>query len=98
MIIYNDTIAVNARSIDDYRFIMHKLAEKRFDHYLMRNIEEIKTRRFVIRGLPLLIEPSDIISELNQKGVGIIEVKSMRCRKNKSLLPLFLISIDKDKH
>ena len=62
--ISNDTIAVNVTSINDYRVIMHKLAEKRFEHHLPRNTEEIKTRWFEIRGLLFSIKPSDIKSEM----------------------------------
>ena len=52
--ISKDTIAVNATSLNDYRYIMHKLAKKRFNHHLMRNIDKIKTRRFEIRRLTFL--------------------------------------------
>ena len=94
--ISKEIIAVNAASLDDYRFIMHKLAEKRFDHHLTRNIEDNKTRRLVLRGLPSSTEPEEIKSDLIEKGVGIIDVKQMKRGKDKSLLPLYLITLHED--
>ena len=48
-------MSIRAANLDDYRYILHKLDEKKFEYYLFREENRIAELRFVIRGLPGLI-------------------------------------------
>lgn len=99
--IKKEVMSVRAADLDDYRFILHKLNEKQFQYYLFREEEQRNNDiRLVLRGLPHSISSEEVILELKEKQIEVVNVSQMRSGKDKSLLPLHLVTIrelDKDR-
>ena len=86
-------MSIRAANLDDYRYILHKLDEKKFEYYLFREENRIAQLRFIIRGLPESISPEEMKSELNESGVDVDNITQMKSGRYKSLLPLYLLII-----
>ena len=91
--IKNDVMSIRAANLDDYRYILHKLDEKKFEYYLFREENRVAQLRFVIRGLPGSISPEEIKSDLSEFGLDVDNVTQLKSGRDKSLLPLYLLTI-----
>lgn len=93
-----DKIFIRANEIEDYRKLVQHLAGKKIDFHAYE-VEAKKPLKVVIKGLPVDSEVLDIEEELvlnNFKPIAVKQFKTHSRRRTEKLLPIFLISLEKN--
>jgi len=90
----NSKITIKVSTLEDYRSLLSLAAKSNLNHTVFKLKEEVPLK-VVIRNLPNFLTPDDIKADLTEQGYTIIDVSQMK-NKNKTLLPLFIVTLQND--
>ncbi|KAJ8911064.1 hypothetical protein NQ315_008199 [Exocentrus adspersus] len=87
-----DGVVIHPVSADDHRLIT-KTLEADKQEYHTYSLQEEKTLRVVVRGIPTGIDEEEVKSDLQAQGFTVLVVHRMVSRKTKEALPLVLVQV-----
>ena len=88
---------MNAACATDYQKLLHFLKDKNVEHTFTSSRVDKKPIKVVIRGLSVTTDPALLKEDLENLGYNVESVAQLKSlRKNKALLPLFLVSLVQD--
>lgn len=90
-----DGVAVYPNTPQDHRRLTKTLADKGEEYHTF-TLNEEKTLRVVIRGIPAGVPPSEVQLDLAQQGYPGAIVQRMASRQNKQEMPLVLVQVQSD--
>ena len=98
--VYNigrDIVRVNAACATDYQKLLHFLKDKNVEHTFTSSQVDKKPIKVVIRSLSVTTDSAVLKEDLENLGYNVESVAQLKpLRKNKALLPLFLVSLVED--
>lgn len=90
-----DLMMVRTAVVEDCRLLLHGLEAKGCEYTLFADPNETLIVKMVLKGLPKSAVPYEIKASSQEQKINVILVAQMKKSKDKSRLPLFLITIYK---
>ncbi|KAJ8910556.1 hypothetical protein NQ315_008941 [Exocentrus adspersus] len=87
-----DGVVIHPVSADDHRLITRTLEADKQEYHTY-SLQEEKTLRAVVRGIPTGIAEEEVKSDLQAQGFTVLVVHRMVSRKTKEALPLVLVQV-----
>ncbi|KAJ8915529.1 hypothetical protein NQ315_012411 [Exocentrus adspersus] len=87
-----DGVVIHPVSADDHRLITRTLEADKQEYHTY-SLQEEKTLRVVVRGIPTGIAEEEVKSDLQAQGFTVLVVHRMVSRKTKEALPLVLVQV-----
>ncbi|KAJ8912973.1 hypothetical protein NQ315_000029 [Exocentrus adspersus] len=87
-----DGVVIHPVSADDHRLITRTLEADKQEYHTY-SLQEEKTLRVVVRGIPTGIAEEDVKSDLQAQGFTVLVVHRMTSRRSKEALPLVLVQV-----
>ena len=89
----NDTVKINANTIDTYRSLEKHMKEENIVHHTYQ-IKTERAYRIVIRHLHHSVPPEDIKEELQKEGHSVRNIMNIKHKQTKEPLSLFFVDLE----
>jgi hypothetical protein len=94
VLLHSGDIKINAEEEKDYRYITRALNQTNIEWYSFKN-KLMRPIKVMARNIHASCSAEDVMKDLQNKNFTIMEVSQIRSRKDKTPLPLYMLTFER---